>query len=206
MNDQSQQAVSVYEKISANYAKQFSDPSFHIDSFIELLPKGAKVLDVGCGPGRDSAYMYERGLKVTGIDLSECMIRIAKQQYPEIDFRVTDMRKIEQTSNSFDGVFASFSLIHIPKKDLPKTLQGFFSLLKSGGILFAAIQEGKSEEVYITEPLKPDEKIFLNIISRQELKKLLLASSFKFLRYFARKPINKEEFNYTKYVLMAKKP
>ncbi len=203
MDDKSKQAVEVYEKICQQYADEFDEPSFQIDNFVDLLPKNGKVLDVGCGVGTDVGYLTSKNFKVEGIDLSGKMLEIAKNKHPDAIFRNADMRNLDYQENSFDGILASFSLIHIPKSDVPNTLKGFYKTLKTKGIIYIGIQEGKSEEIFITETFRPSEKIFLNIMSRSELKKLLKDSGFQILRYFGRKPQNSEEFDYTKYVVIA---
>ena len=60
-----------------------------------------------------------------GIDFSNEMIEIAKNNYPNINFILGDMRKIKFQNSRFDGVIASYSLIHITKKELPKILNIF---------------------------------------------------------------------------------
>ena len=67
--DESTQASSVYDKIAEFYAKKFSKPSEYIEEFLDLLPKNAKILDVGCGVGIDAGFMKSEDFEVIGIDL-----------------------------------------------------------------------------------------------------------------------------------------
>ena len=205
MVDKSKQAVSVYEKIAKLYAEEFKEPSDYIDEFLKMLPKNGKILDAGCGVGIDANYMKSRGFEVVGIDLSEEMLKLAKQKFPQMDFRLMDIRKIDFKPNSFDGVFASFSLIHIPKKDIPDVLKKFYQILKDGGVLYIALHEGKSEEIFIDEPLKPNEKLFLNIFSYEEIKNLLAKSKFAIIKKYERKPKSEAELNFAKLFIIAKK-
>ena len=201
--DKSQKAVRVYDQIASSYANIFSKPSSHLDKFLELLPSPAKILDVGCGTGTDSNFVASKGHQVVGVDLSEEMLNIAKSSFPQIDFRLEDMRDIDFSKNQFDGIIASCSLIHIPKKDVPKTLRQFSKLLKPKGIIYLQLQSGPSEEVFVKEPFKPDEKLFLNIISLDEIKKLLTGAGFRTVFQLQRPPKSKEELNYTKLYLIA---
>ena len=203
--DKSKQASSVYDKIAEPYAKEFSKPSEYIDEFLALLPKNAKILDVGCGVGVDSGYMVSEGFEVIGIDLSKEMLKLAKQEFPKIDFRKQDIREIDFPSNSFDGILASCSLIHIPKKDVPAILNKFHQILKKDGVIYIALQGGKSEEIFVNEPFKPDEKLFLNIISFDEIKNLLVNAKFSIIKKYERQPKSKEELNFTKLFVIAKK-
>ena len=198
------QAVSFYEKVAKSYAQEFSDPSDYVDTFLSLIPSNGKILDVGCGVGVDAGYMYSKGFKVVGIDLSREMLKIARQHFPQIDFRLLDIKKINYGANSFDGIFASFSLIHLPKKDIPNILKKFYKILKRGGVLYIALHEGKPEETFITSPLSKNEKIFLNIFSYEEIKQLLDEFGFAILFKYKRKPTS-GELNFTKLFIIAKK-
>lgn len=203
--DKSRQASLIYDKIAKPYSEKFSNPSDYIDEFLSLIPKNGKILDVGCGPGIDANYMVSKGFKVTGIDLSEKMLKLAKQKFPNINFKLSDIRKLDFLENSFDGIFASFSLIHIPKKDIPLTLKNLYKILKEGGVIYIAIQSGEPNEIYIREPLKSDERIFLNIISFNEISGLLIKSRFFVIKKFERKPKSETEFNFVKLFILAKK-
>lgn len=205
MKNQSKQTTEVYDEISTSYAAKFNEPSDNIDDFLKLIGKGGKILDAGCGPGGDVAYIASKGFDVVGIDLSEKMLEIAKRKNPRIYFQKADIRKLNFKPNTFDGIIASFSLIHIPKKDVNKTVDIFYKLLKPRGVIYIGIQEGKSQEIFLAEPLKPDEKIFLNIISAKEINEILTKAGFVVLNEFSRPAENKAEFDFNKFVVMAKK-
>ncbi len=205
MKYQSKQITKVYDEISTPYATKFNEPSDNIDDFLKLIGKGGKILDAGCGPGVDVAYVASKGFDIIGIDFSEKMLEIAKRGNPKIYFRKADIRKLNFKPNTFDGIIASFSIIHIPKKNINKTVDNFYKLLKPNGVIYIGIQEGKSQEIFLTEPLKPDEKIFLNIISAREIKEILTKAGFIILDEFSRPAESKEEFDFNKFVIIAKK-
>lgn len=203
--DKSKQASLVYDKIADHYANAFSNPSEHIDDFLALLPKNAKILDVGCGFGVDSGYMASKGFDVVGVDLSKEMLRLAKQKFPQIDFRQQDIRDLDFPIESFDGILASCSLIHIPKKDVPALLKKFHKILKKDGAIYIALQGGKSQEIFVNGPFKPDEKLFLNIFSFDEIKNLLVNARFSIVKKHERPSKLKEELDFTKLFVIAKK-
>lgn len=205
MMDKSKQASSVYDKIAEPYAKEFSKPSEYIDEFLTLLPKNGKILDAGCGVGVDSGYMVSEGFEVIGIDLSKEMLKLAKQKFPQIEFRQKDIRELNFPPSSFDGILASCSLIHIPKKNVSSTLKKFHQILKKNGVIYIALQGGKSEEIFVNEPFKPNEKLFLNIISFDEIKNLLVNTGFSIIKKYERQPKSKEELNFTKLFVIARK-
>jgi SAM-dependent methyltransferase len=203
--DKSKQASSVYDKIAKSYAEEFSKPSEYLNEFLDLLPNNSKILDAGCGVGVDSGFVNSKGFEVIGLDLSKEMVNIAKEKFPEIDFREQDIRELDFSPESFDGIIASCSLIHIPKNDVPYLLEKFSQILNENGIIYIALKGGKSEEIFIDEPFKPDEKLFLNIISFEEIENLLVKNGLSIVKKYEREPKSKEELNYTKLYVIAKK-
>jgi len=197
--------VTIYNKIAEKYDKEFPDKNEHIIMFLNLLPKGSKILDVGCGVGGDVKFAASKGFKVVGIDASRNMVKIAKKNCPNAKLGVCDIKKIKFKPNSFDGIIAAFSLIHIHKKDVLKVIKKFHKILKNCGFIYIALQAGKSQEVYINEPLKPDEKLFFNIFSHREIEKILRDCDFSIINKFERKPKCKSEMNFNKLFIIAKK-
>jgi ubiquinone/menaquinone biosynthesis C-methylase UbiE len=182
----------------------FSEPSENIDEFLELLPTKSKILDVGCGNGVDCIYVKNKGYDVVGVDMSEKMLDIARSKYPEIDFRLGDMRKLEFDKNEFDGIIAACSLIHIPKRDIPSTLNQFAGFLKHGGAVYILLQSGKSEELFVNEPFKPDEKLFVNVISSDEIERLLQDAGFEIVHKHERKSLIEKELDFIHLIVIAR--
>jgi SAM-dependent methyltransferase len=95
--------------------------------------RGLKVLDAGCGTGYLSKQLSDRGALVTGIDLSERMIAIARAQYPDIDFRVDSCAELRTVSGAqFDLVIANYVLMDTP--DLEDAMHAFSRILRIQGI------------------------------------------------------------------------
>ncbi len=205
MEDKVKLTTKTYDEISQLYADEFNNPSERIDEFLKLIKISGTILDAGCGPGTDSDYMQTKGYGVIGVDMSDKMISLAQKKNSKVHFEKADIRRLNFKPETFDGILASFSIIHIPRKDTQETIENLYKILKHGGIVYFGIQEGKSQEIIIDEPLKPDEKIFLNIISAGELKKLLNDTGFEIINEFSRPPKSKEEFDFNKFIVIAKK-
>jgi ubiquinone/menaquinone biosynthesis C-methylase UbiE len=142
-----------YNHIARDYVKDHRLDTWdddYIQYFVDALKKGAKVLDLGCGPGVDSAKLVNKGLQVDGFDLSDELLVIAKELNPDQTFTQGDMRKLPYSKDSFDGVFAKASLLHIPKKDIPSVLDEVWRVLKLNGTIHFALKAGDGENV-ITE-------------------------------------------------------
>ena len=106
--------------------------SVHLSDFVAKLPANAKILDVGCGPGRDARYFCDKGARVTGIDLSSETLKIARSTAPDAHFVIMDMRSLDLVSTSFDGIWCCASLYHLPKVFVNTTLTEFYRVLKPG--------------------------------------------------------------------------
>ncbi len=165
-----------YNKIAEEYTKEHSyEENLSIPSlkeFLTYLPQNAKVLDVGCGGGQDSNFLRDNGCEVFGIDISVEMIKLAKEHFPGISFRVIDL--IEFESNiGFDGIWCSrvFHNISISQQD--KFIEKINSLLNKEGILYltSVTSEKDIEEI----------KNGLNIkrLTEDSFKTLILKHSFK---------------------------
>ncbi|UPV76631.1 class I SAM-dependent methyltransferase (plasmid) [Halorussus limi] len=97
----------------------------------------ASVLDVGCGVGRVSHLLDERGFDVTGIDISQPMIEKARSLFPNLDFQVADIRNTTFNSGAFDYVvFSYYGLDYIlPKAERVKALREIYRVLRPAGII-----------------------------------------------------------------------
>lgn len=112
--------------------------------FLELLKSGSRILDAGCGSGRDSKFFLEQGLKVDAIDASEKMCQAASEYIGQtvscLSFEKLDVRE------RYDGIWACASLLHLEKEELPAILKKFYNALKPEGILYASFKYGTEEE------------------------------------------------------------
>lgn len=105
------------------------------------------VADAGCGTGRVSAYLAERGLEVIGIDLSPGMIDVARRTYPNLRFEVGVLEDLPLPDATLGGLLAWYSLIHTAPDRLETIVAQFARVLRPGAWVLAAFQAGKGQRV-----------------------------------------------------------
>ena len=135
-----------YNKIAEDYYSHRNLNKFNIEleRFASLISNDAHVLDVGCGGGIPTAkFLVNKGFTVTGIDLSETMLNLARKNVPTAEFVKMDMNKLEFNENTFDAIISVYTLFHVPKENHFEIFKKFFKVLKPEGILL--INTGISE-------------------------------------------------------------
>lgn len=111
--------------------------------FLPLIPEGGRILDLGCGSGRDSRYFLEKGFQVTAIDGSAELCRLASK-YIGQEVLCMDFADLA-FENCFDGVWACASLLHVPRDSIKDILARIHRALACGGVLYASFKAGKGE-------------------------------------------------------------
>lgn len=152
-----------------------------MSEFISLLPKGAKVLDVGCAGGRDARIFAAKGFKVIGIDLVASFLNAARKNVPKAKFIKMDMRELKFPKSYFDAIWANAVLVHILKKDFSTVLKSFNRILKPRGKLDLRMKKGKGVKE-VSENLSLYNKRIFIYLSKTELEKLVKKAGFNILQ------------------------
>ncbi len=107
-----------------------------LDWLIKRLAPGAKILDIGCGAGVPvDKYLVEKGHLVTGVDISEKQVELARKNIPKASFLVKEMTEMGFEDGSFDAVVSFYAIFHIPREEHFGLLRKINFLLKPGGRL-----------------------------------------------------------------------
>ena len=123
------------------------DVSQNIEALLRHL-RGApplRILDFGCGPGRDLAAFRALGHEPIGLEGSLRLAAMAREHSGR-EVWVQDFLALELPAGCFDGVFANASLFHVPRQELPRVLSELHAALKPGGVLFTSNPRGNNEE------------------------------------------------------------
>jgi len=138
------QTLRVYAEKAEDYAK-IIQPSLSKDpllfAFIDALPKGAHVLDLGCGPGTAAHIMADEGLNVTAVDAVAEMVEMAAK-HPGVTARQASFDEIKDSA-TYDAIWANFSLLHAERFDMPKHLAALHTALKPNGLFHIALKTGQ---------------------------------------------------------------
>lgn len=120
----------------------------YLDELLALLPPRPDLLELGCGAGVESTrILAERG-RLTGVDISEAQLDLARQRVPSATFVRADLAKLEFAAQSFDGVVALYVLFHLPRIELGPLLGRIRDWLRPGGVFLATmLARGKGEGV-----------------------------------------------------------
>jgi SAM-dependent methyltransferase len=126
------------------------------DIFLEYIPVGGKILDFGCGSGRDTKYFISKGYDVDAIDGSEELCKIASE-YAGIQVKQMLFQELN-VSEEYDGVWACASILHVEKAKLPDVMKKMANATKKGGVVYSSFKYGDFEGVrngrfftYLTE-------------------------------------------------------
>jgi len=123
------------------------DVSQNIRSLLDHIsaPAPNRILDFGCGPGRDLIQILGMGHIPMGLDGSEAFVTMARQ-FSGCEVLHQDFLDLDLPMAHFDGIFANASLFHVPRQELMRVLRDLWETLKPGGILFTSNPRGNNEE------------------------------------------------------------
>lgn len=136
--------LAFYEAQAARYAAVFGTaPSRDLDPFLDRLPPGACILELGCGGGQDSARMIERGFAADPTDGTAAMVAAANARFG-IGARQLRFDQLE-ADDAYDAVWAHACLLHVARADLPGVLARIRRALHPGGWHYASFKLGEAE-------------------------------------------------------------
>lgn len=121
--------------------------------FLELLPKDARILDFGCGSGRDTKYFLDCGYQVEAIDGSMELCRAASE-YTGIHVKQMLFQELAEVEK-YDGIWACASILHVKKAELPDIIRKMSLATKENGIIYVSFKyedyEGERNGRYFTD-------------------------------------------------------
>jgi ubiquinone/menaquinone biosynthesis C-methylase UbiE len=113
--------------------------------FTSALP-GRRVLDLGCGPGRDVEWLQELGYDVTGVDLSSGMLAEGRRRLPDARFVRGDIGSLPLATSSLDGIWSCSAFVHLDHRQGARALGEIARSLRAGGALYLGLEQGAGQE------------------------------------------------------------
>jgi SAM-dependent methyltransferase len=156
MTDPSDELSEVSAKTLAHYEQRAAefwegtrghDVTQNIDALLRHI-RGTppfRILDLGCGPGRDLKAFRDLGHEPVGVEGSAAFAAMARD-YSGCEVWEQDFLALDLPPARFDGIFANASLFHVPRTELPRVLAELRSTLKPDGVLFSSNPRGNNEE------------------------------------------------------------
>lgn len=137
--------IQYYDEKAEEFSSHTRDVDFQItqDRFLSRLQPGSRILDFGCGSGRDTKYFLSRGYEVTATDGSAELCRLASY-YTGIKVKRLLFEELDE-NEEYDGIWACSSILHLPYIHLVSVLQKAVLALKKEGILYSSFKYGTFE-------------------------------------------------------------
>ena len=194
-----------YDAVATDYAAAFGDELVGkpfdralLDDFAAAC--AGRVFDVGCGAaGHITRYLADRGVDVVGVDLSTVSVEVARQRQPTLRFEIADMRDLPAADGVLAGLVAFYSVIHLPRDQVPVALAEFRRVLPPGGVLLIAMHGGAGEissDGWFGHPVS----VRASLWSLAELTGALSEAGFDIRRQHARQPYPAEHATERLYV------
>jgi len=183
INNQNNKTIDYYNKHAAAFTSDTVSVEFseNQNMLIKYLKPSAHILDLGCGAGRDSKAFIQKGFKVTAMDGSIELCKIASQNIGQnvICKRFQDLDDV----NTFDAVWACASILHIPLVELHKVFENISKSLKPLGYIYASFKygnfEGERNGRYFTDLTEERLKLLLNPLDHLEIVETLITSDVR---------------------------
>ncbi len=203
-----------YDRVAEEYALQFRGEMEKkpfdrkmLDWLIEKVGDQGIICDMGCGPGQIARYLHDLGVKACGVDLSPLMIERALSLNPDIPFQQGDMLALtEVADNSYGGVAAFYSIVHVPRPMVIQALRELKRVLRPGGVLLLTFHLGQ-EIIHRDEWWGKAVSLDFIFFEREEMKSYLTAAGFALQEVIERDPYHEDvEHQSRRAYIFAQKP
>src|SRR5215510_3492260 len=140
------QTIDAYERSAkecvARWSKRRHRRSPFLAEWLTGLPADARLLDLGCGGGKDAGDLRQRAYRVVGLDRTSSMLSAGRRRYRSLPLVCADLRQLPFHAMSFDGLWAAASLMHFPKPVARRILTDLNRLVRPGGLFAATVTHG----------------------------------------------------------------
>lgn len=171
MDDYVQKNIETYKVMKSFFSPTFGSDKQNLyekrrlDNFLNKLTSNAYILDMACGIGKITRYIFEQGFRIDGCDLCEELLNVAKENNSDIHFYFSDIRHFKMNVK-YDAIILSYILFHFTTEDINSILNNAKEMLKDNGIIHIVVYVGNSQEGFIEDPINED-SLILDIVKNQ---------------------------------------
>ena len=187
LTPQEELTIQAYSENAVEWVKEHSDTNYwkeELATFKGLLPSG-KILEIGCGGGRDAKVLISMGYDYIGTDISSEFVKVAKRLVKNGKFLCKSVYDLGFKDSKFDGFWASAVFLHIPKRRIDEALQDVVRVTRDNGLVFISVKQGKGEpiieEVYIGS--NRNLKLFWAFYHKTEFDKVLKRNNLEVIMF-----------------------
>ena len=169
-----------YDQVAEAYSRLEGDSKWPrmkwLGKVLARLDPGSEVLDLGCGSGDPADIEISRLHRITGVDISNAQVELARRNVPKGDFIHEDLGELDFPDNSFDAVVSFYTLEHLPRKQHGEILKRIHGWLRSGGLLLFSHEAGDMNDVtgqWLGVPM------FISVFDPATMRKLVQDTGFE---------------------------
>jgi len=204
--------IDCYDKTAINYAEKFSNEldNKHLDkillkAFIAENIANGRLIDLGCGPGQTTKFLYDNGFTDTiGIDISSEMVKVAKWTNPQLNFEQADILSLKYQDDHFGSAIAFYSMVHFDYDQVRTALKEIKRVLADKGELLFAFHIGDSI-VHLDNFLEQKVEIDFYFFEVAKIKNILIETGFEIVDIIERQPYKDVEHQSERAYIWAKK-
>jgi ubiquinone/menaquinone biosynthesis C-methylase UbiE len=228
--EMSSNTIDSYNIVALKYAEKFLKELDHkpfdqayLKHFYEVNQFHGKFLDLGCGPGQTTKFLYDCGCRnLTGIDLSSGMIEIAQKEFPQIEFLVGDILSLPYDDCGIGSIIAFYSIVNFTLEQVEKAFQEIYRVLKANGQFFFSFhippqaqeqqqppalsthESNQSNEIHLEEFLEEKVDMLFYFFEMNTIIKLLQSLHFTIIDVIIRYPYPQEHPTQRAYIIAQK--
>lgn len=201
-----------YDAVADEYVRRIFGELQHkpldrqwLDRFAATVREAGPACDMGCGPGHVARYLHEQGVQVCGLDLSPALVERARRLNAGIEFRQGDIMKLAEPDGAFAGIVAFYSLIHIPRGDMARTLRELRRVLMPGASLLLSFHIG-DEMIHLDEWWGQKVCVDFHFFQPTEMSGWLRAAGFEIEEIIEREPYPEIEHRSRRAYIFSRRP